>query len=141
MESMGTVRRGGPAAVSRGGRAAAGGLTAGGAVVAVAAGLLAAATTQALLALTGAVDYQGPPVGLLAVPLLLALARPGIRRQVASGAGLLVLGGAWTMAPIVDHHLTHAVLVDGGLADAIHHGAGWLALAAGWLRIERSAAR
>ncbi|WP_320673008.1 hypothetical protein [Patulibacter defluvii] len=129
-------RRAGPSLV------AAAGLSAAGVAIALAAGLVAAAITQALLALAGAAQIVGPPVGLLAAPLLLAaLLRPGLRRQLVSGPGLLLVGAAWTLAPIVDHHLTAMVLVDGGLPDAVHHGAGWLALAAGWVRIERGSDR
>jgi hypothetical protein len=49
----------------------------------------------------------------------------------------VVLGAAWTLAPLIDQHVTRAIVVDGALPDAIHHLAGWTALIAG-ARMSRS---
>jgi hypothetical protein len=102
-------------------------------VVAAAAGLAAGAATDGLLAVAGAASVTGLQVGVAAAPLLvLALFAP-VRRALAAnpGGALVVLGAAWTLAPLIDQHATRAVVVDGALPDVIHHLAGWPALIAG----------
>jgi hypothetical protein len=102
-------------------------------VAAAAAGLAAGAATDMLLAATGAASVPGLQVGVAAAPLLaLALSAP-VRRVLAANPGpaLVVLGAAWTLAPLIDQHATGAVVVDGAFADAIYHLTGWPALIAG----------
>jgi hypothetical protein len=106
-------------------------------LVAVALGLVAAALVDGLLAATGAGRFAGLPLGLLAAPLLGLLASGRIRRAVIGDAGraLLIVGAAWTLAPLVDQHLTRAIALDGVLPDTIHHLAGLGALLAGSRRV------
>jgi len=107
--------------------------------VAVAAGLAAGAASDALLAAAGLASVAGVQLGVVAAPLLAIALAPGARRARAADAGpaLVVLGAAWTLAPLIDQHLTGAVVVDGALADLIHHLAGWPALIAGARLVHR----
>src|SRR5512132_2956598 len=99
---------------------------------AAAIGLAAAAATDAALAVGGAARFGGPPLGLLAIALLMLLGSGTVRRNLTSDAErtLLVIGAAWTVAPFLDQHLTGAVVITGAAADVAHHTAGWAALAA-----------
>src|SRR5206468_887589 len=106
-------------------------------VVAAAAGLAAAAATDGALASLGAARIDGLQLGVALAPLLaLALLAP-VRRELAGGAPLLVAGFAWTLAPLIDQHLTGAVVVDGALPDLVHHLAGWPAVLAGARLVHR----
>ncbi len=89
------------------------------------AGLVAGAATDLLLVALGAGQISGVQVGVLAAPLLLATLLRG------RGVDLVVLGAAWTLAPLIDQHLTAVVTVDGAFPDLLHHVAGWPALVAG----------
>jgi hypothetical protein len=102
-------------------------------ITAVAAGLGAAAAGDLLITAAGAGRVTGVQLGAVTAPLLLlALLAPVRHALLANPAStLVVLGAAWTLAPLVDQHLTGAVVIDGALPDAIHHLAGWPALIAG----------
>ena len=108
-------------------------------VVAAAAGLAASAATDGLLAALGAGRFHGLPLGVAAAPLLLLALVPRVRRALDAtpAAALVVLGVAWTLAPLIDQHATRAVVLDGAVPDAIHHLAGWPALFAGARRLQR----
>lgn len=93
----------------------------------VAAGLALGAATDALLALGGAAQLSGLPVGVLCAPLLVLLGL-GARSELSTGRGLLLLGAAWTAAPLVDQHLLGVVTVDDLAFDVLHHVAGWIPL-------------
>jgi hypothetical protein len=100
---------------------------------------MAGAVTDALLAAAGAATITGLQVGLVAAPLVALALCAGVRRSPADEAGLalLVIGAAWTLAPLIDQHLTGAVVVDGALPDLVHHLAGWPALLAGARLVHR----
>jgi hypothetical protein len=102
-------------------------------LAAAAAGLAAGAATDGLLAAAGAARVTGLQVGVAAAPLLVLALLAQVRRELAANGGtmLVVLGAAWTLAPLIDQHATRAVVVDGALPDVIHHLAGWPALIAG----------
>jgi hypothetical protein len=108
-------------------------------LAAAAVGLAAAAFTDLLLAAAGLAAIDGLQLGVAAAPLLLLAARHEIRAGLGaqSATALVVAGAAWTLAPLVDQHLTRAVVVDGALPDALHHLAGWPALLAGAARTRR----
>ena len=102
-------------------------------IAAAAAGLATAAATDALLAAAGAARVTGLELGLVAAPLLSLAALAPVRRALAGNGArmLVVLGAAWTLAPLIDEHLTRAVVMDGALPDILHHLAGWPALIVG----------
>ena len=106
-------------------------------VTAIAAGLVAAAITDGLLVAAGLGHFAGPPVGLLAAPMLLTVlsgrVRDSLRREDA--ASWVAVGAAWICAPFLDQHLTGAVVLDGVIPDLIHHTAGWAALLPAWRRL------
>ena len=107
--------------------------------VAAVAGLAAGAATDGCLAAVGAARVDGLQVGVAAAPLL-ALALPvSVRRELVAGVGpaLLFAGSAWMLAPLVDQHLTRAVVVDAPVPDLIHHLAGWPAVLAGARLVHR----
>ncbi len=110
-----------------------------GLLVAAAAGLVAGAATDLLLAGAGAATIAGVQAGVIAAPLLLGLSSPRTRRQLAShpALALVALGTTWTLAPLIDQHLTQVVVVDGAAPDVVHHAAGWLALLAAARLIHR----
>ena len=103
-------------------------------VAAAALGLLAAASTDALLALVGVARFTGPPLGLLGLPALLLLCSPRVRGALRADRPrtLVAIGAAWTVAPLIDQHLTGAVVIPGTGADLVHHLAGWTALLAAY---------
>jgi hypothetical protein len=103
----------------------------------VAAGFVAAALVDALIVLAGAGRFDGPPLGIIAAPLLLLLLRRDVRRALADDptAALLALGAGWILAPFVDQHLTGAVALDGAPADFVHHMAASLPLVAAAVRL------
>ncbi|WP_205698513.1 hypothetical protein [Conexibacter sp. SYSU D00693] len=105
--------------------------------LAAAAGLAASALFAALLAAAGAGHLDGPPAGVLALPLLGLAVAPAVREAVRRDDGrlLLVLGAAWTIAPLLDQHLVGAVAVDGTLPHLLLHTAGWAPLLAGSQRL------
>lgn len=106
-------------------------------LVALAAGAVGAAATDVALVALGGAAFTGMPLGVLLAPVLLGAASPAVREALLGGAGLLAVGAAWTLVPLVDHHVTGAVTIDGALPDLIHHVAGWAALVAGSLRLDR----
>lgn len=97
----------------------------------VAAGLALGALTDAALALAGAATFGGPPLGLVCAPLLLLVLRPAVRAELHRPAALLVLGVAWTAAPLVDQHVLGAVSLEGLGPDLLHHTLGWVPLLVG----------
>jgi hypothetical protein len=105
----------------------------GAAALTVAAGLALAALTDAAIVAAGGGTFRGAPLGLLAAPLLaLAVLRPvraALRAEPARA--LVLLGAAWTLAPLIDQHLLEVVVVHGLALDVVHHVAGWLPLIAG----------
>jgi hypothetical protein len=111
----------------------------GAAVVTVAAGLALAALTDATIVAAGGGTFRGVPLGLLAAPLLLLAAVPSVRDAVRAepARALVLLGAAWTLAPLVDQHLLRVVAVQGLALDVVHHVAGWLPLLAGSQRLSR----
>jgi hypothetical protein len=102
-------------------------------MVAAAAGLCAAAATDGLLAAAGAARVTGLQLGAAAAPLLLVAIFAEVRRELAANGWtmLVVLGAAWTLAPLIDEHATRAVVMGGALPDVLHHLAGWPALIIG----------
>jgi hypothetical protein len=106
-------------------------------IVALAAGAAASAATAVLLSAAGGATFSGLPLGLLLAPLLLGAASPAVRALLCTGAGLVAVGAAWTLVPLLDHHVTGAIAIDGALPDLVHHVAGWAALVAGSLRLQR----
>lgn len=102
-------------------------------VAAIALGALATTLVVLLLAALGGAAVEGPTTGLIAVPVLAALAlrAPGaLVAATTTAPGLLALGAAWTVLPLVDHHLLGAVAISGAPADLAFHVAGWSALLA-----------
>jgi hypothetical protein len=110
-----------------------------GLIVAAAAGLVAGAATDLLLAGAGVATIDGLQAGVIAAPLLVAVISRRARRELAShpALALVALGTTWTLAPLIDQHLTQVVVVDGAAPDLIHHAAGWLALLAAARLIHR----
>ena len=98
--------------------------------VAIAAGLAASAATDGALVARGAGHVDGVPIGLPAAVALVLLAFPAVRLELASNAAPALLGAgvAWTLAPLVDQHVTQTVVLDGFVADLVHHVAGWAPL-------------
>jgi hypothetical protein len=112
-------------------------------IATVAVGLLAATVTDVLLVSVAPGRFVGPPLGVLALPALALLAVPAVRRTLSANLGwtLLVIGAAWTAAPVIDQHLTGAVVIGSAAADLVHHLAGWTALAAGSKRLSLTRSR
>jgi hypothetical protein len=106
-------------------------------LVALAAGAAASAATALLLSAAGGATLAGLPLGVALAPLLLGAASSDVRERLCTGAGLVAVGAAWTLVPLLDHHVTGAIAIDGALPDLIHHVAGWAALVAGSLRLQR----
>jgi hypothetical protein len=102
-------------------------------IVAAAAGLAAGAATDGLLAAAAAARVVGLEVGVAAAPLLALALSAQVRRELAANGWtkLVVLGAAWTLAPVIDEHATRAVVMGGALPDVVHHLAGWPALIGG----------
>jgi hypothetical protein len=102
-------------------------------LVAAAAGLCAAAATDGLLAAVGGARVTGLQLGVAAAPLLVLTVFAEVRRELAASGWtmLVVLGAAWTLAPLIDEHITRAVVMGGPLPDVLHHLAGWPALILG----------
>lgn len=110
------------------------------AAVTVAAGLALAAVTDAAIVAAGGGTFRGAPLGLLGAPLLLLAALPSVRAALRAepARALVLLGAAWTLAPLLDQHLLEVVAVDGLALDLVHHVAGWLPLLAGSQLLSRS---
>lgn len=108
-------------------------------IVALAAGLAAGAATDLVLVAVGAASLAGAQAGLVAAPLVFLAVSWPVRRSLHEhrGAVLVAFGAAWTLAPLIDQHLTQVVAVDGDLGDLIHHTAGWAPLLIGSQLIHR----
>lgn len=108
-------------------------------IAAITAGLAAGAVTDLLLVATGTATLAGAQAGVITLPLLFLTARPSVRRALSdhSPVALVALGAAWTLAPLIDQHLTGVVVVDGAFADLVHHTAGWAPLLVGAQLIHR----
>jgi len=113
-------------------------------LAAVALGAVATSLVVLVLAAVGAASITGPTTAALALPALVVLAVRAPRAIVAAlttASGLLALGAAWTVLPLVDHHLLGAVAIDGAGADVAFHVAGWSALALALHRDHRATNR
>jgi hypothetical protein len=108
-------------------------------IVALAAGLAAGAATDLVLVGVGSATIAGAQAGLVAAPLVVLAAPRSVRRSLREhrGAALVAFGAAWTLAPLIDQHLTQVVVIDGVLSDLIHHAAGWVPLLIGAQLVHR----
>lgn len=99
-------------------------------VVAVALGCVASGGTDVILMLAGVASFAFAPLAIVALPCLALLGLGSVRRSLRGDLRVtgLIVGAAWTLAPLVDQHLAGAVVIDGALADLVHHTAGWTAV-------------